>query len=168
MTYRIAILDDDAADLRKTENMLSAYSASHPEHKLENVCFTETGAFMEHMCRREKDGQWAFDMAVMDICLPDGNGMVCARTLRQRGYGGIIIFVSSSKEHALEAFRVDAKQYLVKPVPQERFLAVIEQSVETLERHSGFSADTLFMKGSSRRRDARRMGGKRWTENIHG
>lgn len=30
MTYRIAILDDNAADLQRTEEMLSAYSAAHP------------------------------------------------------------------------------------------------------------------------------------------
>lgn len=41
MFYRIAILDDDADALRRTEEMLSAYSAAHPAYELETVCFKQ-------------------------------------------------------------------------------------------------------------------------------
>ena len=135
MFYRIAILDDDADALRRTEEMLSAYGAAYPEHELETACFTHTEPFMESVCRTGHAGEWTFDMAVMDIYLPDGNGLECARTLRENGYEGIIIFQSSSAEHAVEAFQVDAIQYLLKPVSQEQFFAAVDRAVGKLNRH---------------------------------
>lgn len=136
MTYRIAILEDDAVQMQRTEEMLSAYSAAHPEHELKTVCFTQTEPFMESVCRTEHDGagEQAFDILLMDIYLPSGNGMDCARTLRENGYEGIIIFQSSSAEHAIEAYQVDAIQYLLKPVSQERFFAAMDRAEEELEK----------------------------------
>lgn len=77
---------------------------------------------------------WAFDILLMDIYLPDGNGMNCARTLRENGYEGIIIFQSSSAEHAVEAYQVDAKQYLLKPISPERFFAAMDRAAEELPK----------------------------------
>ena len=134
MFYRIAILDDDADALRRTEEMLSAYSAARPAYELETVCFTQTGAVMESVYQTGSDGWWAFDILLMDIYLPDGNGMNCARTLRENGYEGIIIFQSSSAEHAIEAYQVDAIQYLLKPVSQERFFAAMDRAAEELPK----------------------------------
>lgn len=136
MTYRIAVLDDNEADLQRTEEMFSAYSAAHPAHELQTACFTHTEPFMESVCRTGHDGAgaWAFDILLMDIYLPDGNGMNCARTLRENGYEGIIIFQSSSEEHAIEAYQVDAIQYLLKPVSQERFFAAMDRVAEELEK----------------------------------
>lgn len=136
MTYRIAILDDNAADLQRTEEMLSTYSAAHPEHELKTVCFTQAEPFMESVCRTGHDGAgaWAFDILLMDIYLPDGNGMNCARTLRENGYEGIIIFQSSSAEHAVEAYQVDARQYLLKPISPERFFAAMDRAAEELPK----------------------------------
>lgn len=151
MFYRIAVLDDDTADLQRTEEMLSDYGAAHQTYEMETACFTETKSFMESVCRTNDDGQWAYDIVVMDICLPEGSGMACAGTLRQKGYEGIIIIVSSTAEHAIDAFQVYAKQYLLKPVSKERFFAAMDRSVKTLERRSGFFMDTLFAKGSGRR-----------------
>lgn len=58
-------------------------------------------------------------------CRTDGSGMECVRTLRENGYEGSIIFQSSSAEHTVEAFQVDAIQYLLKPVSQEQLFAAV-------------------------------------------
>lgn len=71
----------------------------------------------------------------MDIYLPDGSGMECVRTLRENGYEGSIIFQSSSAEHTVEAFQVDAIQYLLKPVSQEQFFAAVDRAASELTRH---------------------------------
>ncbi len=134
MAYRVAVLDDMTAELRRTEEMLSTYGAAHPERELETACFTSVKAFMDSVCRAGKDGQWAFDILVMDIYLPDGNGMECARTLRERGYEGMIVFQSSSEDYAFEAYQVDAIQYLLKPVSQERFFAAVDKAVKEMKK----------------------------------
>lgn len=48
---------------------------------------------------------------------------------------GVIIFQTSSAEHAVEAYEVDAVQYLIKPVSKERLFAAVDRAVEELPRY---------------------------------
>lgn len=41
-----------------------------------------------------------------------------------------IIFLTTSKEHALDAFAVEATQYLLKPVSEERIFPVLDRIME--------------------------------------
>ncbi len=132
MFYRIAVLDAEAAQLHRMEEMLDAYGAAHPDYELETFCFTRIKPFMDCVCCIGNTGQWAFDILIIDICLPDGNGMECARTLRENGYEGMIIFQSTSADYAVEAYEVDAIQYLLKPVSQGRFFAAVDKAAEKL------------------------------------
>ncbi len=75
MVYRIAVLDDEAAELRKTEEMLMFYAKEHPEHELEISCFTETKPFMEAVCEGQAEWKHAFHILFMDINLTDGNAI---------------------------------------------------------------------------------------------
>lgn len=62
-----------------------------------------------------------FDILFLDVNLPGDNGIAIAETasrLRPRPY---IIFVTAYEEFALRAFEVAAHDYLLKPVPPERF-----------------------------------------------
>lgn len=43
-----------------------------------------------------------------------------------------IVFLTTSKEYALEAFRVDATQYLVKPVSKEELFSVLDKLLGSL------------------------------------
>lgn len=90
-------------------------------------------AFMEAVCRKDENGQWAFDILLMDICLPDGDGIESARVLRQKGFQSVIIFQSSSAEYAMDAFSVSALQYLVKPVCREHMDRTIERAIEEIQ-----------------------------------
>ena len=59
--------------------------------------------------------QWSNrDILLLDIRMPERDGIEVANELRKRGYRGEIIFLTVSKEHAFEAFDVDAYHYLVK------------------------------------------------------
>lgn len=59
----------------------------------------------------------------LDIHMPDINGMTLAKTLHAHYLQKTprIIFVSGSKEFALESYKVDALDYLLKPVSYEDF-----------------------------------------------
>ena len=132
MVYRIAVLDDETAELQKTEEMLMFYVKEHPEHKLEISCFTETKTFMEAVCAGLKDWKHAFHILFMDINLPDGAEMESAGLLRQKGFEDVIIFTSPSAEYALDAWAVEALHYLVKPINQEKIDRVMEKAIKKL------------------------------------
>ncbi|MBC6990385.1 LytR/AlgR family response regulator transcription factor [Hymenobacter sp. BT491] len=66
----------------------------------------------------------AIDLIFLDIQMPDLNGIELARVLdRGRpGTGPRIIFTTAFNQFALEGYRVDALDYLVKPFNYEEFL----------------------------------------------
>ena len=120
--YLIALCDDDEADLDKTEQMLRAYENSHPE----TAFVLERFLRADHLLRRIRKEEYAPDVILMDIYMPKKLGIEAACELRAMGNRGRIIFLTTSREHALEAFGVEASQYLVKPVSSEQLFRVLD------------------------------------------
>src|SRR5512139_2121863 len=63
-----------------------------------------------------------------DVDMPDMNGIEVARHLAQRQNPPAVIFVTAYDEHALEAFEVQALDYLMKPVRAERLVAALARA----------------------------------------
>lgn len=140
MVYRIAVLDDDAAQLHRTADLFSRYRQRHPEYELDITCYSEMTSFMNAVCSGAENKKWAFEILLMDIHLPDGNGIKGAEVLREKGFEGVIIFQSSSPEHGVDAFSVRAMRYLVKPVGQEKMDEAIDRAVAALEKRRRYDA----------------------------
>ncbi|MDE7332795.1 MAG: LytTR family DNA-binding domain-containing protein [Lachnospiraceae bacterium] len=133
--YMIALCDDEPAELEKTEKFLSTYEKKYPDLEFMTRCFENAD---ELLCLvREKS--YIPDMIFMDIYMPDKKsqsfplGMEAAKELRNMNYKGKIVFLTTSKEYALEAFDVDALQYIVKPVSEEKLFAVLNRLLEEIE-----------------------------------
>lgn len=129
---RIAVLDDDRAEIHKTEQMIYAYEEMHPEHEYAVNCYTEARTFMEAMRNGTDTAEWVYDILLMDVYLPDGNGIKCGRKLRDKGFAGVIIYKSSTAENCLDAFAVDAMQYLIKPVSEDKLFDTMDQAIEKI------------------------------------
>lgn len=65
------------------------------------------------------------DVALLDINVPDMNGLKLAAEIKRRRPDTAIIFLTGYSEYALEAFEVHAVGYLLKPVNKERLAAEI-------------------------------------------
>jgi two-component system response regulator AlgR len=68
------------------------------------------------------------DVVLLDVNMPDMNGIEVARHLAQRQNPPAVIFVTAYDEHALEAFEVQALDYLMKPVRAERLVAALARA----------------------------------------
>ncbi len=110
--------------------MLSEYGEEHPEHSLAVSCYTEAKTFMREVCADEGRSNWAYDILLMDIYLPDGNGIECGEILRDKGFTGVIIYKSSTAENRLDAFAVDAMQYLIKPVSEDKLFETLDEAIK--------------------------------------
>jgi two-component system, LytTR family, response regulator LytT len=64
-------------------------------------------------------GNTSIDLMFVDINMPDLNGLDFVRTLESPPK---IVFVTAYSEYALEGFRVDALDYLLKPISYVDFL----------------------------------------------
>jgi DNA-binding LytR/AlgR family response regulator len=67
------------------------------------------------------------DIVFLDIRMPDLDGIQLARTLGQFSNPPAVVFVSAHEQHAVEAFAIDATDYLLKPVSMERLAATLRR-----------------------------------------
>lgn len=75
-----------------------------------------------------------FDIIFLDIMMHGIDGIHTAKVLRERTKKeGILIFISSSREYAIEAFDVEAFHYLVKPVDEKKLRMVLQKIVRKSE-----------------------------------
>ncbi|SDY06290.1 LytR/AlgR family response regulator transcription factor [Eubacterium barkeri] len=126
--YRIALCDDKPAELNKVGALLDEYKKNHRDCEFTIHCFTSVADLKENFGKEEP-----FDVLLMDIYMPRENGIQGAKALRAQGFSGSIVFLTTSLEHSLQAFDVDAEQYLVKPIDQKRFFKVLEKVFARLD-----------------------------------
>ena len=67
------------------------------------------------------------DIVIMDIKMPDMDGIELARHLLKLPHPPVVVFTTAFHEHALEAFEVNAVDYLVKPVRVQRLLLALQK-----------------------------------------
>lgn len=70
------------------------------------------------------------DFILLDIELPEMSGIELTKNLRKPS--PLIIFITSKKEYAVEAFELNVVDYLVKPITASRFLQAIDKVREVL------------------------------------
>src|SRR3954464_712512 len=68
------------------------------------------------------------DVVFLDVQMPGLTGFEVARRLVDNGAGPQIIFVTAYDQHAIEAFEVNAVDYLLKPVDQTRLEVAVERA----------------------------------------
>lgn len=71
------------------------------------------------------------DLLLLDIEMPGMSGLELTRNLGDKG--PIIIFTTSKKDYAVEAFELNVADYIVKPVTPARFIQAIGRAREILE-----------------------------------
>ena len=128
--YLIALCDDEATEMEKIRILLEQYQERHNDRTFQIDCFVNVN---ELLIRMEESGYMP-DILLMDIYMPEKMGIQAAQEIREMGSGCSIIFLTSSKEYALEAYRVDAVQYLLKPISEKELFPALDKTLKTIER----------------------------------
>ena len=135
MTYLIALCDDEKAELDKTEKILNDYEKKHPEINFIVKCFESADELLYMI----KEKNYAPNLIFLDIFMPGNKGeslslgMEAAKELRDMGNRANLVFLTTSREYALEAFDVEASQYLLKPVTEKRLSDALDRFMESAE-----------------------------------
>ena len=83
--------------------------------------------------------RFAVELILLDIQMPNLDGVSVAEQLAQKVPAPYVIFVTAHDEFALQAFEVAVRDYLVKPVSKRRFAAALRRAKDVL----GVTADPL-------------------------
>ena len=127
----IAICEDDLATSRYIEGLVRAYQKQRPGQIDQVAVYLSSAQLLEETAEKGK-----FDIYLLDVLMPGTSGIETARRLQAQGCGGTYIFLTASKDFALDAFRVGAMQYLVKPVRAQDLYPVLDQALGLLSRQA--------------------------------
>jgi DNA-binding LytR/AlgR family response regulator len=89
--------------------------------------------------RRLRDG--SFSAVFLDIRMPGLDGLELARVLSRFAKPPEIVFVTAFEQHAVEAFELQAVDYLLKPVRAERLSDAIRRLGAPVRRAGGEGDD---------------------------
>ena len=81
-----------------------------------------------------------FTAAFLDIYMDGMSGMEAAKELRKTDASCLLVFTTTSADHALEGFQVRALHYLVKPFSESELSALLDEMLAKLPRPEPFLA----------------------------
>jgi len=111
---RIAICDDSAEDREAIRAALTDYMNTR-DILAEVEVFPCVEDFLTASCDAP------FDLYLLDIVMPQLNGLQVAKELHRFQEHAPVVYFSTSKDYALEAYGVQALGYVVKPWTREQF-----------------------------------------------
>lgn len=100
--------------------VLASFVDKIPNLELVKSCKNAMEAF-------EVVNQQKIDIFFLDINMPDISGLSLAKTINQKSK---IIFTTAYREYAVDGFNLQAVDYLLKPIPFDRFLQAINRYFE--------------------------------------
>lgn len=74
-----------------------------------------------------------YDLIFLDISFPVKNGIVLAKEIYKMGKTPYIIYVTAHDNYAVEAFDVDAVDYILKPIDENKFDRAIKRVLKLYE-----------------------------------
>lgn len=127
MNIRCLAVDDEPLAL----DIIESYISKLPYLQLVKTCSSATEAMQ--VLQQEQ-----VDLIFLDIEMPELTGIQFLNILKHQP---LIIFTTAYPDYALEGFNQDAVDYLLKPIPFDRFIKAVTKAQERLQRN-GKSAET--------------------------
>jgi two-component system response regulator AlgR len=116
---RVLIVDDEAPARRRLRELLDDCATALP---LAVVGEAQSGREAVELLQSVP-----VDLVLTDIHMPDMDGLELARHALKVPHTPCVVFTTAFHEHALQAFEVNAVDYLVKPVRVQRLLAALQK-----------------------------------------
>ncbi len=120
-TLKVLIVDDETLARARLRTLLG--DCKSPTARVEGEAAKATQAIEQ--LRRQP-----VDVVLLDIHMPGADGLALAATLRTMPQSPAVVFVTAHAEHAVQAFELEAVDYLTKPVRLER----LQQALQKVER----------------------------------
>ncbi|WP_042355894.1 LytR/AlgR family response regulator transcription factor [Bacillus rubiinfantis] len=135
-TIRVLIVDDEPYSRDELKHLIAAYPF------IQVIDEAESGeAAVMKVLRLQPD------VVFLDVEMPRMNGMLTAKSFKELKKAPLVVFTTAYPQFAVEAFRYDAVDYLLKPYDEDQLQEAIERLAEKIstvkEQESGKSAGKL-------------------------
>lgn len=121
MKLKVLVVDDEALARSRLRTLLGDCTAPAA------VVGAEAADAAEAMGALQRE---AFDAVLLDIRMPGADGIALAQMIATLARRPAVVFVTAHAEHAVQAFELEAIDYLTKPVRLER----LQQALQKVER----------------------------------
>ena len=125
----IYICEDTKSDLMRLKRHLDKFS-KEKLFSYDMISFSRG----EELLAAFRQADLRPELVFLDIYMGGKNGIDTARQLRCMDYSGGIIFTTSSTEHAMDSYEVNALYYLQKPYDYKHFLSAMERCGDIFQR----------------------------------
>ncbi len=127
----IAVCDDNLDELSRISSLLEDYSRELDSSVTYEAFHSATELIETIRIRR-------FDLLLLDILMPGITGMEAAKELRQSDNDIPIIFLTSSREFAVESYRVGASDYIMKPARKDEIFPSISKQLARFTQEDAY------------------------------
>ena len=125
----IALCDDNAEDIETIRPLAERFASEHTDIPLRLSVFDSAAELL-----KSAENNGGFDLYILDVVMPEMSGIQLAEMIRSRGEHAEIVFLTVSRDYAVDAFSVYACGYLLKPVRKEQFDETVLRAVQKLAR----------------------------------
>jgi len=132
MTVRVLVVDDESLARQRICSLLGDCTEPAATVLGEAANAVQAVEFLQHH---------EVDAVLADIHMPGMDGLTLAKTLRAMPRPVAVVFITAHAEHALQAFELDALDYLTKPVRLERLQLALQKIERTALKYKGLEVD---------------------------
>ena len=133
--YRVLLVDDEQIERMALAKKIDRYYGDKVD-----IYHAVNGREAVAMCSEHKN-----DIIIMDISMPEMNGVMAAKYIRKMDDECSIIFLSAYDDfdYARNAIKVRALDYLLKPCDMNDLLAVMDTALQKLDKENAFNENSI-------------------------
>lgn len=125
---KIALCDDDSLFVGKLTGQVQSYLKSREEMPA-ITSYTNPVALVTSLADGER-----YDIYVLDVEMPQMNGLEVAREIRNYHPNAVLFFLSSHLSYATEGYKVEALRYVSKLDLENTLPEALEQALKSIEK----------------------------------
>ena len=125
---QIAVCDDDIQELEYMHRLVEEYLRENPQLDAGVRRFQSSYDLLDAISERGR-----YDLYLLDILMPGANGIEAGEEIRKKDAAAVIVYLTSSKDYALDSYHVRARGYLLKPVGAEELFPLLNEILAELE-----------------------------------
>lgn len=120
----IALVENDQKDMDSLKSLISMYFENIQRNDFHITEFNDALSFL--------DSKMNFDLAFLDILMPNMNGMELAKKIRESNDMMLLVFETNLMNYAIKGYEVNAIDYIVKPINKEHLFKTMDKAIKAI------------------------------------